>query len=289
MKKASLISVRSLDMLLDTMCNTFGGVCFIALMVAIMSAALPPEDAGSEANDNEQMAVNKEKSMLMRTRDELKAAIATQKSFVDMNATGGERVLSEQLLMECVTSNVAVIARLRSEKAELEDKLAKLTTDVDYSRKEAMRLRRLLNDLDEKLGKVGGSKSRAVRTPVERDLDGYRPLDVWIHAGRMYCLWKDSHVDYKTSIGNAGKEWEYRIIPNAGFSISEAFFNSPEYREVIGMLAGKMYMRIFCDSVSFAQLCNFRDDLIKRRKMYNWYVCDNQVMHFVEGRDGKVQ
>ncbi len=40
MKRSILIS-QSLDMLLDTMCNTFGGICFIALLVALISASTP--------------------------------------------------------------------------------------------------------------------------------------------------------------------------------------------------------------------------------------------------------
>ena len=39
--KRSVIDGGSMDMLLDTMCNTFGGVCFIALMVVLISSAMP--------------------------------------------------------------------------------------------------------------------------------------------------------------------------------------------------------------------------------------------------------
>ena len=45
MKSPNVIS-GSLDMLLDTMCNTFGGVCFIALLVSVISISLPPDRAG---------------------------------------------------------------------------------------------------------------------------------------------------------------------------------------------------------------------------------------------------
>ena len=62
MKHRSSTTAGSLDMLLDTMCNTFGGVCFIALMVAIISASLPAnQDDEKDAHAvSEQMIINKE-------------------------------------------------------------------------------------------------------------------------------------------------------------------------------------------------------------------------------------
>ena len=55
----------SMDMLLDTMCNTFGGVCFIALMVAILSAVVPvgekkdcPDEVLRESVYSKEMAIN---------------------------------------------------------------------------------------------------------------------------------------------------------------------------------------------------------------------------------------
>lgn len=281
----------SLDMLLDTMCNTFGGVCFIALMVAIISATLPSTNDVEINNERaaEQMIVNKETARLTRERDELKAAIATQKSFVEANTTNGGSSLSVAQLLECVSSNAVALIKLENERHELEDRLAKLTTDVSYSSHEAMRLERLLKEIEEKLGNPANMRNRAVRTPVERELMGYKSLDVWLRNGRMYCLWNNRHVDCKTRRGTNGLEWDYSIRPYAGFEVNERFFGSPEYLQMIGMMSGNIYMRIFSDSFSFPQLCMLRDDLIRQRKMYNWHVSEEAVMHFVEGYDGRVQ
>ena len=291
MIKGGSVHPGSLDMLLDTMCNTFGGVCFIALMVAIISATLPSVndlEIGDECIE-EQMIVNKETARLMRERDELKAAIATQKSFVEANTSNGNQSLSEAQMLECVSSNAVVISNLKNEKVELEDKLAKLTTDVSYSVREAMRLERVLKELEEKLGNPANMRNRAVRTPVERELMGYKSLDVWLKDGRMYCLWNNRHVDCKTRHGANGLEWDYSIRPYTGFELNEAFFSSSEYLQMIGLMSGKIYMRIYSDSYSFPQLCMLRDDLIRRRKLYNWHVSEEAVMHFVEGYDGRVQ
>jgi len=290
-KQKSSTGAGSLDMLLDTMCNTFGGVCFIALMIAIISASMPTsQDAeNKDTGVSEQMIINKETAKLTRERDELKSAIAIQKAFVATNTTKEARALSAAQLASSISSNATALVKLKNEKIELEDKLAKLTTDISYNTREAMRLARLLKEMEERLGKPANMKNRPVRTPVERELGGYKTLDVWIRNGRMYCLGNTSHVDCKITDGVKGREWDFRVRPGAGFLLDDAFYHSSEYRQLVEEISGKVFMRIYCDTASFAQLCNLRDDLIRRRKMYNWHVCEDQIMHFVEGYDGKVQ
>lgn len=291
MRQRPSSSSSSLDMLLDTMCNTFGGVCFIALMVAIISAAIPtakdPDAVGESVS--EQMIVDKEIARLSRERNELKAAIEIQKSFISTNSTKSARSLSTLQLVSTISSNETALAKLKRQKLEYEDKLARLTTDISYSKREAMRLARLLKEMEERLGKPINTKNRAVRTPVERELGGYKSVDLWIRNGRLYCLWNERHVDCKTFEGPKGKEWDYSARPGAGFLLCEAFFQSVEYRQLIDMVQGKVYVRIFADSTSFPRLCEFRDDLIQRRKMYNWHICEEDTIHFVEGYDGRVQ
>ena len=131
----------SLEMLLDTMCNTFGGVCFMALMVAIISASLPAEknpEADSEIV-TEEMVVDKENSRLMRIRDELKNAIEIQKSFVASNSLENVRMLTMAQLESGIISNKAAMVRLQKEKVELEEALAKAKTDLEYNKREYFR------------------------------------------------------------------------------------------------------------------------------------------------------
>ena len=280
----------SLDMLLDTMCNTFGGVCFIALMIAIISASLPPnKEAESDAEPvSEQLVVDKETARLTRERDELKEAIAIQQSFITTNSTKETRALSAAQFASSISSNAAARVRLAKEKLELEDKLAKLTTDIAYNTKEAQRLERLLKEMEERLGKPGNMKNRAVRTPVEREIKGYRPqTTVWMREGKLYDLGNESQVDCKVLFN--GKAWQFTPKISAGYRVDDAFFRSWEYRQIINEMTGHTYLRIYSDAASFAQLCLLRDDLIARRKLYNWYWCEDETLGFVEGTDSHVQ
>lgn len=291
MKHRSITSGGSLDMLLDTMCNTFGGVCFIALMIAIITASLPTssETEENESLISEQMIVDKEAARLTRERDELQSAVEIQKTFLTTNSVRDVHALSEAQLLGGVSSNATALAKLSKEKQELEDRLAKLTTDISYSTREAMRLERLLKELEERLGKPENMKNRAVRTPVERELAGYNPIDVWIHNRKMYFLDNNNQVECNIRYGASGRLWDYRIRPSAGYVMERGFFESLEYCSMIAMVREKNFVRIYSDSASFAQLCDLRDDLIRRRKMYNWHVVEDDVLQFVEGHDGRVQ
>ena len=290
MKGAANPGTGSLDMLLDTMCNTFGGVCFIALMVAILSAMSPKQQDGSKTGMvTEQMLVDQEKAKLGRKRDELKSAIEIQKSFVATNAAAAKSVNMAEMLSG-ISTNAMAIAALKAQKREFEDALASLATDSEYSAREASRLARLLKELEERLGKHVG-KQRAVRTPVERELQNLQNEDLWLRNGRLYLLknrWQVKESEFQR--GDDGKRhWEYRLISGKGYVIGESFFDGQDWREIKKKIDSKGYVRIYSDRKSFPQLCELRDALIHFRKMYNWHIAETDVLTFVEGYDGRVQ
>ena len=276
----------SLDMLLDTMCNTFGGVCFIALMVAIISALRPQV---SDGDDAEQMLVNREVARLARQRDELKSALEIQNTFVVSNAAP-RKGMSLAELLKGVSSNETAIVKLKAEKREFEDTLASLKTDSEYSAREALRLERLLKELEESLGKQRG-KQRSVRTPTEREIAGLQSEDFWLRNGRLYLLKNSSQCKCEELPRDAlGKRrWDYKIIRGSGYRVDESFFNGNDWQQIKSSLDSKGYVRIYSDKNSFPQLCELRDALIHFRKMYNWHVHESDVLSFVEGYDGRVQ
>ena len=120
MSRAGRTVTGSVDMLLDTMCNTFGGVCFIALMVAILSAMHPKGiDDSVDGEDEVRMLFDREMAQLSRQRDELKSALEIQRSFLATNEEG--KVVSAASLVQDIASNSTAVARLKAQKVEFED------------------------------------------------------------------------------------------------------------------------------------------------------------------------
>ena len=279
----------SLDMLLDTMCNTFGGVCFIALMVAILTAMTPK--SSEEAMDGEaeaKMLVDREKTNLARKRDELKSAIEIQKSFLATNQATA--AISAAALTQGLSSNTTAIARLKAQRAEFEDMLAALKTDADYSKREAARLERLLKELEERLGKPIG-KQRSVRTPTEREVSGLRCEDFWLRKGRLYLLRNRQQCKCEMLRDSSGKphQWNFTVILGTGYRVDESFFNGLDWNQIKSGLNTHGYVRIYSDRESFPQLCELRDALIHYHKQYNWHIHEKEVLSFVEGYDGRIQ
>lgn len=294
--KSRRSSLGSMDMLLDTMCNTFGGVCFIALLVTLLSA-IWPKDIETDRDKAAAVAksiVEKEHDKLLRRRDELKAAIEIQEDFIRRNSTG--LVVRADLICMAgkIASDEGQIRLYEKKRVEYLDELAKLKTKTSYSRREAARLSRLLKELEDRAGKPLFDRHRVVRTPKEHKVEGLRTINVWLHQRRLYLMNHGSgFVKTENMRGDEGlREWDVRIIFGKGLSIDEDFFqngNGSLWMALQQSIGPSTYVRIFTDTVSFAELCLLRDALISRNSMYNWIINEEDVIHFVEGYDGFVQ
>lgn len=282
----------SMDMLLDTMCNTFGGVCFIALVVAVISASIPKVGRDmAEHQVSEDQVVAKESSRLQNRRDMLKSAIEIHSSFVDNAVTGA--VLKADLLKttSAIAANDEQIRLYEKKRIEYLDELAKLKTRTAYSRREASRLARLLRELEEKVGRPLFDRHRVVRTPRERELQGLKMIDVWLHQRRLYMMNDNRNIkNTETGVEDGKHKWDCQLIKGHGVLLNDDFFlRSKIWPKMQRQFDETTYVRIFVDTVSFDELCLFRDALISRNSMYNWIVNEEDVIHFIEGYDGHVQ
>ena len=287
---------RSMDMLLDTMCNTFGGVCFIALLVTLLSTTLP-KDIETDRDNAAAVAksiAEKEYDKLLKRRDELKAAIEIQEDFIKRNSAGVVVKADLVCMAGKIASDEGQIKLYERKRVEYLDELAKLKTKTSYSKREAARLSRLLKELEDQVGKPLFDRHRVVRTPKEHKVEGLRTIDVWLHQRRLYLMNPGSgFIREENMRGMAGhREWDARIIFGKGLLIDEDFFQNGNGSLWMGLqqsIGPSTYVRIFTDTVSFAELCLLRDALISRNSMYNWIINEEDVIHFVEGYDGFVQ
>ncbi len=279
----------SLDMLLDTMCNTFGGVCFIALLVAILSAMLP-KDSGAAEEDVRKLAEDERLSQLVRTRDDLKVALETQRDILAQYGTNGLSTVTAADIAKSMKDKAAEIKRLAARRIELEEEIKKLATDDQYNRKEFERLKKLEEELKRKIADFKDARKRVVRTPVEREEFGWDPWDFWIRDGRLRERFNTSQVSCREVGFGQNSESHYTCIPGTGWRLTDDFLSGSDYASVLRRIpGGKTYVRIFVDRQSFAEACRLRDDLIRRNIRYNWYWTDNDELVFIFGSDSKIQ
>ena len=269
----------SLDMLLDTMCNTFGGVCFIALLVALISSALPKAVGTDEEHDVQKLLADERLARLARERDEAESAV----------------VLWEELLAEGEDGSVADVAAvegdleaLRARATLLEEEIRKRATDREYNRREAERLRLLAEELKRKLAEESERRKRQVRTPMEHEMAGWSPVDVWLRHGRLHVLDNPSHARVRTEGAGEWRTWTYRTAGD-GWEVGGSLWRSPGWREIEAELRGMRFLRIYSDRESFGELCEIRDRLIAAGARYNWHWTEEDELVFSVGRDERVQ
>ena len=187
MKQRENISSGSLDMLLDTMCNTFGGVCFIALLIAIISASLPKDSSSSQEEDVVQMAIDEKIETLSTQRDELVQALKVQKELLE-KAVEEDASQEELAVVQKLLEDDARLEELKRRRVQLEEEIKTLATKTNYNEQEAERLQNLCKALKEESETTQYAKKRVVRTPQERELQGYVPQTIWLINGRMSLL-----------------------------------------------------------------------------------------------------
>ena len=131
----------SLELLLDTMCNTFGGIMFIAISLIVMS----------------QLISQQQKAM---TREEIsKAVIEKMKNNIEALLQENAKLSQLALIVSINTGNVSpekkdAVMRLKNAKEKnlkLEDNVERLKTKIAINTDESMRLDETLKKLSEEL------------------------------------------------------------------------------------------------------------------------------------------
>jgi hypothetical protein len=279
-------------MLLDTMCNTFGGVCFIALLVAILSAMLPkpvPEGEDGEP-DTARIVENERLAQLQRRRDELRAAEAIQRELLSASfEDGGNITATEAELAAELAEREDAIRDLKAKLLGMEEEIVRLATSTDYNKAEAERLRKLAERLREDIEQLQNAHCRTVRMPLEHELAGIRPVSWWLKGGRLFDIEDSTQCHCRPEGIGLFRKWHYTVIPGAGNRVTKAWVRGPALEAIARRLGGMQYARIFVDSASFGELCLLRDEFVRRGLRYNWHLIESDTLDLVVGTDERVQ
>jgi hypothetical protein len=215
--KSHNVIAGSLDMLLDTMCNTFGGVCFIALLVSVISVSLPPDRSG-DTDATAPSAVDPRMAMLVRQRNRLAESIKS----LEAQLTGMTNVADSATLAE--TEAKIAAARRRAEAAERanekrREEVKHVRGESDAQNARAAELNDLIAALEAEINDPKYIRARIVRVPHERELRGYKTYDIFLYKGNFYDLQdKDAF-----SISQGYKSTTYSVRHGHGITISDDF------------------------------------------------------------------
>jgi hypothetical protein len=275
----------SLDMLLDTLCNTFGGIILIALLLALSVNKKSVElyDKLVKTDDNQ--------SELIREREQLK------NSLLDLKDENIE--ILEDLEDDAYSK--------REEIEEIKDNLDDLNSDSSSMEKLAQRAREKLKDMEdmettieeerltmeEELSRLEAifehqelSKElkkkpyRKVSLPQQKDTRK-KPLPVIVAHGKMYPMISlnigsvEKNEDGLLWNQTPDKRFQVKVDPQKGVDpmnndALDLFLSS--VRDAPRLVRQDFFLNLFVysDSENFAIFNKIRDEAVLRKLDYNW-------------------
>ena len=283
--KCHNVIAGSLDMLLDTMCNTFGGVCFIALLVSVISVSLPPDRTGDADATAAPSAVDPRVTMLVRQRNRLAESIKSlEVQLCSMTNVTDNATLAETEAKITAAKRRTEAAARANEKRRAETERAQ--GDVAVQNARAAELNDLIAALEAEIKDPKYVRARIVRVPHERQLYNYKTRNVLLYHGDFYDLNDESAV----SVAEGRSSITFSVRHGRGTPLSEEFVKGPVWRRVLDQTISSTIIRIYTDRASAEGLSILVQDLASRRRPYNWrYNDEGESITFVEGNDTFVQ
>ena len=275
MSRRAAPSGDSLDLLLDTICNTFGGILFIAMLVVILTNQMSRESAPTEPTAQNSRALrtmrgqlSESDAMLTKLRQAMRQKEDLERQFADPESRKLLRTLHE--LDDETTS---MIMDRNGKLANVADSQA----DLIESARELERLTQMLAEAQlgleqekQVLQNETALRSRTSQTPKQRATQK-TPVAYFLKAGRLCAVAKkdengaavpnDDEVRFVADPAG-GKYVE--PIENAGLPIAVDGSNSEQIAEKLSSFEKeKNYLSILVYKDSFANFESLKNEMIR--------------------------
>lgn len=283
--------ISSFDMLLDTMCNTFGGIVFIALLLSILVGSAARHAVKAQTNGSPSLTEVEElaeESRLLRECEQLDRALNTpdpKTSPKPSSAAGVVRPLAE--LQQ--TNNVleSELAKLQEHQQQLSEEIAKLKESAKTKSTTAgdlqVQIERLKNELKQQVAK----SSETIRLPRIHAKPGLQACFFAIAGGRFYSI---SDVARADSYGDRGYDHQ-DVLVESGEGQDIVVINNGAGQPIISGCenAGKLAAALQnCDkdseiisfsvrSDSFSEFNYVKKLFVSRGFNYNWHITDGTI------------
>jgi len=212
MKRRALAPADSLDLLLDTMCNTFGGIILIALLVALLARQTPLQSAAGPSNAlyDQRIALAENELAPLRAHlgthagDDVSApaaaVVAAEESLVAARAEAVAAAAETTHRAETVAAvGGAAWSQLAEELRQLERRETELRNLIAATEAETARLRERQAALAAQEQRERDSQTVKLRFPKERPRTR-SSLAVICKHGRFYPLYSAVGVTDRTNI-----------------------------------------------------------------------------------------
>jgi hypothetical protein len=264
----------SLELLLDTICNSFGGILFISLSVVLLlnmssekTTALPNvETKNSREHGIEQLA--KTEARIARLRDAVRIQAALGEQFDDRKLKIKIQTLQacdrqSADLMERKMKNLGKIASTTTTTNEMAEKIVARQQDLKNAEEGLKSIRK---QIDSEIA----SRTRAAKLPkAHRTQKGETAM--FVRDGRL-CTYSPKHkTEYRESATNSAVQVE--PAPGTGIVIDTGKVSDIDKR-LDEFDANKHYLAVFVWPDSFEQFGILKERMVLKGFEYRLEPCD---------------
>ncbi len=295
----------SLELLLDTMCNTFGGVMFIAISLVVVIAMVRSVAPVVENYTPDKLEhLQEELAQLEREVGESQRTVERRQELAQLLATApmqeelekltilAEKKRSLETLKELDEAKLALI---QAEVAAQENTIEKLKSEIGNTSKALEETEKTRRELEGKLGtliaKLGSTPMRAMNFKVLRQ-SSKSPWFLVIRHNKVWQVGPKSvsgqmlpHSDVTSIPLERGVRCELRS--DAGVPILLDGKISPELHAILEMIPSDRVPDFFVDSDSAEAFFLVREQLKAENKMHGWepHLLENFFEYLVVMRD----
>jgi hypothetical protein len=239
-------SAGSLDLLLDTICNTFGGILFLAILVVILLQTTQTEREGTaveSAPNQEQLTVLQlELTSALTELDALRVANDIQTQQANALRTGDERQEREELARLTAERNALASQRLETlqQMADRQTEINTIQTALASLDFELVAASQGVSKLESGLKSELKSRSRNATLPQAKATSKQETALV-VRYGRVYFVYRPNRFGTDRELNArdmivVGEDGEFaRVIPKpyAGIKIEDTDEFSGKLREAL--------------------------------------------------------
>jgi hypothetical protein len=236
----------SLDLLLDTMCNAFGGIIMIAILVALLAK----DPAPAEADASQTALASIVQRQLRSTRDELGAAQQLQEALArQLQQTNVATKLADERdelarQLGGFTASAPDQPEVKARKDELRRRTATVQSEVAELEAKEVKLTRELGELDRAIKEAQAQRTIELGPPPTEQATQKSPLNLIFRHNRLYPLMvlgpggavrNEATVKWNEILRGPSDVMSVEVepIPGAGIDVEK---NEAALRDFIAML-----------------------------------------------------
>lgn len=271
MNRRRRIRADSLDLLLDTICNTFGGILFIAILVIIMlqmRGTHPDIDASEIERQREQLTADQ--SRLDEELARLQQTIAGQQELISKLAPANVQDLLQELAKQ--ESELAALSHEQETLLQTSETKAKertnLVSDIHRTAETIHELEMEIESLSSQFDRERSERKKVLRTTYVRPPGSKQEVSVVIEYDRFYVWHRYSPIGIRLGLNtddfiileDNGRQLETAPNPVAGIPLGDAPELSTQIRNRLRHFSPKTtYLSVVVRPDSFDSFCFFRD------------------------------